>query len=136
VVDLRHQGPAIVLDALDHPHLPQRLGPVEPLGHDPADEPAQLVLAARRRQRGVADVVLEVEVGIVDPHRPPQRQRHGGDLLPVAGHQRQPPADRSAEVVVGRWRPLEDPHRPDVHVVDVVLDVEERRIQRAQPIHE
>ena len=35
--------------ALDHPQLPQRPGPVQVLGHDPADEQAQLVVAAGRR---------------------------------------------------------------------------------------
>ena len=36
VMHLRHERPMAVLEALDHPHLPQRLVPVELLRHDAA----------------------------------------------------------------------------------------------------
>ena len=49
-----------------------------------AGQQEQLLLGARRRQRGVADVVLEVEVGVVDPQRPARLERRRGQLLAVA----------------------------------------------------
>jgi hypothetical protein len=89
VVGLGDHGPAVLLEALDHPDLPQRLAPVEALRHDPAHETAQLALAPRRRQRRVADVVLDVEVGVVGPHGPAEVERHGADDLAVARDERQ-----------------------------------------------
>ncbi len=54
-----------------------------------AVEALQLLPAARRRQRGVADVVLEVEVRVVDPHRASAvercvRRACGGSAAPGA----------------------------------------------------
>ena len=135
VVHLRHEGPVTVLEALDHPHLPQRLSAIELLGHQPADEVAQLLIAARRRQRGVPQVVPEVEVRVIDPHRAAQIERDEAHLLAVARHERELAGDEVGEVAVVRGRSLEDPDRTDVHMVRVVLDVQERCVQRAHAIH-
>ena len=51
------------------------------------------VVAARLRQRGVADVEVDVEMRVVDPHRPALSQRHERQTLAVAGHQVQPRHD-------------------------------------------
>ena len=48
VVGLRDQREAAALEALDEPHLPERLRAVETLGEDAADQLAQLLVAARR----------------------------------------------------------------------------------------
>ena len=52
---------------LDQPDLPDRLAAVQALREDPRRERSQLLLAARGREGGVADVVVEVQVGVVDP---------------------------------------------------------------------
>ena len=70
MVGLRDQREAALAQALDQPQLPERLRPVELLGEDPGGHPAQHVLVAGRRQGGVADVVAEVELRVVDPERP------------------------------------------------------------------
>jgi hypothetical protein len=75
VMDLADHRPLAVRQALDDPRLPQRPGPVQLLGHQPSHQPAQLRLAAGRRQRAVAHVVVEVEVRIVHPQRAPQVHR-------------------------------------------------------------
>ena len=134
VVRLGQHGPAPVLEALDHPDLPERLGAVELLGHHPADQLAELALAARGGQRGVAQVVLDVEVRVVDPDRTPQLEGDEADLLAVARDQVELGVHHGDDVAEGRRRTLEDGHRGDVHVGHVVLDVEERRVQRAQAI--
>ena len=61
MVGLGDQREAVALEALDQPHLPQRLRAVEALGEDPRGQAQELVLGAGLGQRGVADVVLEVE---------------------------------------------------------------------------
>ena len=95
---------------------------------------AQLLLGARRGQRGVADVVLEVEARVVDPHRPPGLDRRERELLAVARDEVQPPADLVDEVDVAGRRPVEDHHRADVHVRRRPLLREEGRVHRGQPI--
>ena len=69
VVRLADQREAVALEALHEPHLPERLRAVEPLGEDAPGQQRELVVVARRGQRGVADVVLEVEARVVDPDR-------------------------------------------------------------------
>ena len=93
VVGLEDQREPIALEPLDEPALPQRLGAVELLGGDPRREQEQLLLGPGRRQRGVADVVLEVEVRVVDPQRPAGLERRRRELLPVARDEVQPSAD-------------------------------------------
>jgi hypothetical protein len=41
VVDLRDDGEAVALDALDEPDLPERLPPIELLRHDAAGQPLE-----------------------------------------------------------------------------------------------
>ena len=103
-------------EALDEPDLPQRLRAVELLREHAAGEVLQLLLAAGRRQRGGAHVVLEVEVGVVDPHRPALAERHEAQLLAEARHQREPPLDVLEQLLVRRGLALEDRHAGDVHV--------------------
>jgi hypothetical protein len=84
-------------------------------------EVAQLLVAARLRQRGVTDVVAEVEVGVVHPERPPRLERREGKLLAVAGHAREARFHMGAEGVVLGRRPLEDHERAHVHVRCLLL---------------
>ena len=62
VMALGQQREAAVGEPLDEPQLPQRLGAVELLGEHARGEVRELLVAAGRGQRGVAHVVLEVEV--------------------------------------------------------------------------
>ena len=77
VVGLGDEGEALAGQPLDHPQLPERLRAVELLGEHPRRHVAQLLLRARRGQRRVADVVLEVEGRVVDPERAPGRRPAG-----------------------------------------------------------
>jgi hypothetical protein len=134
VVGLGDQREAIALEPLDQPRLPQRLGAIQLLGEHARHQAHQLVLAAGLRQRGLAHVVLEVEVRVVDPHRTPGLQRRLRELLPVARHQVQPHPQRVQELLEVRRRALEDRHRPDVHVRVVALLVQERSVDGGQPV--
>ena len=70
VVGLGQDREAVALQALRQPQLPERLRAVQLLGEDAPGQPFQLRLAARLGQRGVADVVGQVEVDVVRPERP------------------------------------------------------------------
>ena len=125
-----------VLESFDDPHLPERLVAIELLRHDAPDQVAQLPVEARSGERGVPEVVPEVEVRIVDPHRPAELKRHEPNLLPVARHRGQLARDHPREVLGRGWWTLEDGDRPDVHVAHRVFDVEKRCVERAHSVHE
>ena len=134
VVRLADEREAAALDALDQPDLPQRLVAVELLGEHAARERAQLLLGAGRGQRGLAHVVAQVQVRVVDPARPALAERHEGELLAVARDEVEPALDPRDELVVGGRVAVEEHHRGDVHVGGVVLEVQERRVERGQPV--
>src|SRR5215204_6578882 len=125
VVRLRDQREAAALQALHDPGLPERLRAVEPLGEDPPQELAQLVVAAGLGQSGVAHVIVEVETRVVHPERPTGVERRERQLLAVARHQPQACLEMGAELLARRWRPLKDRQRPHVHVRGLLLLVEE-----------
>ena len=89
VVHLGELGdPAPFVDAFDDVQLPQRAAPVERPGVDATDHLGQLLRRAGWRDGVVADVVVEVEVGVLDPVRqvdPPwhvdQPAAEGGQLV-------------------------------------------------------
>ena len=71
---------------------------------------------AGRGQGGVADVVVEVELRVVDPLRPALAVGDEAQLLAKAGHQVQARVDVLAKLVVLGRRALEHGRRGDVHV--------------------
>ena len=134
VVALADDREAVALEALDEPQLPERLRAVELLGEDPRGEVAQLLLGAGRRQGGLADVVIEVQVGVVDPDRAPLAERDEAELLAKARDEVEARLDVVAELVVGRRRAVEDDRRGDVHVGAAALHMEECGIEAGQAI--
>jgi hypothetical protein len=104
------------VEPFDEPDLPQRFRAVELLREHAAGEVLQLLLAAGRRQRCGAHVVPEVEVGVVDPDRPPLAERHEAQLLAEARHQREPSLDVPEQLVIRRGLAREDRHAGNVHV--------------------
>ena len=95
-------------------------------------EVAQLLLGAGRRQGALAHVVVEVEVRVVDPDRPPLVEGDEAQLLAEARNQVQARGDVVAELAVGGRRALEDDRRGDVHVGAGALHVKERGIESGQ----
>ncbi len=130
-MDLVDHREAIALQTLDDPRLPERPRAVELLRHDARREVFQLLVATGPRQGGVADVVVETEPTIVDPHRM-VLERDPFQALPVARNQMQDARDRALEsldvdaTVWGAERAgLEDLGRRDVHVHGGRLEDEE-----------
>ena len=135
VVGLGDHREASAGHALHQPHLPQGLRAVEPLGEDAPGQALQRALVAGARQRGVAYVVVGVEVGVVGPDRTSLSERHVREPLAVARHEVQAADDVLDEFVERRRVALEHHHGRDVHVRSrVVLEVQERRVERRQAI--
>ena len=85
VVQLGQQRGATAFEAVHNGELPQRAGGVEGvLGHQ-GGQVQELALDARRWQGHVADVVVEVELGIVHPLRDGQRSHGHMDALAETG---------------------------------------------------
>ena len=100
---LGDQRRAVLLQPLDHVHLPQRAVGVELAAHHPRHERVELGLSARRRQAGPAQVVVELEVGIVDPDRVVQPEGHPEGPLAQRGDQVEPLLNDPADLgVAGR----------------------------------
>jgi hypothetical protein len=118
VVRLRdHRKPAVG-QALDEVELPQRSGPVQPAAEQPPDQRPQLFVTAGAGQGGPTDVVVELEVRVVHPHRQAHVPGHLAHLLPVTRDQAEPAADQLDErlVVEGTRRGGCERHDPaDVH---------------------
>ena len=69
-----HRDPSFG-QTLDDPDLPERLGAVELVAGDVPDEVGELAQTARTGHRGPAHVVVDVEAGVLHPHRVAETQR-------------------------------------------------------------
>ena len=136
LVRLREDGHPAVGEPLDEVDLPQRTVPVERARDDPGHQLAQLVEAARARQRRAAYVEGEVEVRVVDPHRVGQAARNEPDLLAVPRDERDPVPDQLDQPLVGETgvSRLEDLDGRVVHRRGRRLLGEETQVPRPQPL--
>src|SRR5579875_647760 len=66
-MDLHQDGPAVALQALDDPALPQRTIPVQTAFQYAGDRPKQLGVVAGTRDSDAPQVPGQIEVWIVDP---------------------------------------------------------------------
>lgn len=76
VVDLAEHGDAPVGQTLDQVHLPQRPAAVQRRAGDPADRLVELASTARSLDAIGADVVLQVDFGVLPPHRMVELERN------------------------------------------------------------
>jgi len=106
---------------------------------DPLDVVAQLFLGAFAWDRRALDMEVDVELVVVDPHRRVDVEGQECNLLPVTWHQVEPrfdlPHQRLVPLVVALpGTGLKDGDTTDVHMGVAGLEVEERRIQRAESL--
>ncbi len=90
MVHSRHDYDRVVLDPLDDPELPQRSRAIEGAARDIADQIGDLVDAPRCWHRDPANVVVEVEMRVVEPHRSVQIERNEREPAAELGQQRKP----------------------------------------------
>ena len=139
MVDLGHHADVPMLQALDHPQLPERAAAVELVAGDVGDQLAELPRAARSGHGDPSHVVVEVEVGVFDPHRVVQPEGHLGQAAPERRQQVQAlaqhlldPLERVAALDGGR---VEHRDLERVHVQRGGLHVEEPGVEARQPLH-
>ena len=131
MMHLANQGRASVRQSIDHVHFPERLVAVQQGREDAAGQLAQLFVAARRIELHVDDVAPDVEVQIVLPGRVSDVQEGEHHLFAVAGDQIQLGFDGRDEALE-RDGAFEDAHAADVQGHLLALEIEKRRIQRAE----
>ena len=139
VVQLGEHRPSAVTETFDDVHLPQRAGAVHLATNDARHLLGQLVGPAGRRQADVADVVFEVEVGVVDPPWMVERERHFDQLAPhrfgLADQRAKPFVDNGVWIEL-RGRPLVDGQSADMTKCGLCLHVEKTRIEPRELLHE
>jgi hypothetical protein len=99
VVELLHHGAAPALQALDDHELPEGAGAVEGRVDEGRGQVQQLPQRTRRRQGDPAQVVVQVEVGLLAPLRRGQPAEGGDHPLVQARDHRHRPLQPGAEAV-------------------------------------
>ncbi len=140
VVDLGQHRHDAVLEPVDQIQLPQRPGAVERPGDDPRHLLGELLVGARRRQRELADVEVEVEVRVVDPVRVVEAERHLGQTPAHRRQQRQPLGEHlldvgELELAARGGARIEDRDPADVPALARVLEREELGVEAGQLAH-
>ena len=102
VVDLGQQRHATTLEPVDQVQLPQRPAAVQRAGEDAGHDLGQAVVVARRRDSGLADVEVEIEVRVLDPVGQVEAERNLGQAPLEHGQQVKPLADQAADVLCGK----------------------------------
>ena len=139
MVHLGDDGDALVGQALDDPHLPQGLGPVERMTGDVAGQVGQLAQATRTGHRGPPHVVVDVEVGVVDPHRVTQAERDLHQPTPEHRGAGDPGGDGLLHplegIAPGDGGRVENQGEGHVHVESRCLEVQEACVESTQSFH-
>ena len=125
---------------MDQVELPQRPAAVERPGEDALDGARELAVVAGRRHGAVADVEVDVEVGILDPVRVVEAERYLHELARERRQQVEPLADEPADVLVrevaaGRRRRVVDGEAADVAVCPRRLDRQELGVEARELEH-
>ena len=141
VVDLAEHGDPAVGQALDEVHLPQRPAAVQRRAGDLADGVVELAPAAGAVHPVGPDVVLEVDLAVLPPHRVVELERDVDQLVAERVELVEPAVDDLAEVVdAERAGPsssssVDDRELQRVHVHGRRFAVQQYRVPPAEPLH-
>jgi hypothetical protein len=131
VMDLGHHRARAVGQPADEQQLPQRTGTVQLLLGEPDRFGAHGRLVGRSAEVGEGDVLIEVEVGVIDPPRTPDDQARGSQLASQQGSQVQAGLDLVEQLVCGHLAVQQRQER-DVSDADRSVEGEEGGIERGE----
>ena len=139
VVDLGVDRDLAALEPVDQVQLPQRPPAVERPGVQPGRLLGELLVVTRGGQRQLADVELDVEIGVLDPVRLVDPERHLDQSPPERRQQVQAGLHHFGEVLEGeRFRRrgrVEDADAADVPVDRRGLHGQEGRVESGELLH-
>ena len=120
MVQLHDEGDPTSLEAVDHRHLPQRTVAGQSYAGDVGHHLIELALASRGLGLGGAEMVGDVEVGVVDHHRIADVVGGGNDPASKHRHSAEPLLDQLGQIF-GRQRfgPGRQVDHDDLHGVHV-----------------
>src|SRR5690242_13964887 len=127
--DHRHPFAFQPVDQID---VPERLVAIHQRREEATRQLNQLRLRAGRVELYAKDVMLDVEVRIKLPRRMAEAERVGRYVLPVTRQKVQSGAD-VFDKLVKRDFALKDADAADVHRRFLLLEIQEGRVQRAEP---
>jgi hypothetical protein len=99
VMDLVDDRDPVICQTLGDIHLPQRTAPIERCAGDLADQLIELPTSARSGHACTAEVVIQVDVVVLHPHRMVQLQRDVYELAAKRRQRHQPRIGRAAEQI-------------------------------------
>jgi hypothetical protein len=139
MVHLGVEAHRAVGEPFDDIELPKRPAAVEQAGMQACGQRLQLFLRAGLGQHGVADVVVDIEVVVLDPHRVGQVEGHQRQLAREHRRQVQAPRQVLLDIVVPvapvALRQLVAVQRADVHWHLGGFQMQEGAVHRAQVVH-
>ena len=140
VMDLAEYRDPAVGQALDQIHLPQRPASVQGRARDPADRFVELAASARSVHLAVPDVVVEVDLGVLPPHRMVELERNVDQLIAERIEPVEPAVDDLAQLLDPEFRTaeiVELDHRQlqRVHVHVLGLAVQQHSVPTAKSLH-
>ena len=139
VVVLHQDRHPVVGKAFDEPVLPQRIAAVDLSAEDPAAERGEFLHAPGGRQGRVMEMPIDVEVLVVDPHRPIEAEGHLVELPHELRRQRQPSGQHLAHgqvVEVGCLAAIHDREPAHMLMPGGHLHRQEEGVGSAQSSHE
>lgn len=139
MVHFADEREAVVRHSLGEVELPQRVGAVERCAGDPSDHLVELAATARARHLDTAQVIVEVDRAVLEPHRMMQLPRDVDESVPQRVEQVQPSGDGASEhverelaVEVGG---VDDRHLQRVRVQVGRLAVEQHGVHAVESLH-
>lgn len=139
VVDLGHHRNPVIGQSLDEIHLPQRVLAVQLGAGDLPDRLVEFATATRCGQPPRPDVVLEIDLAMLAPHRVVELERNVDQLIAQRFQLAQPAADdlskrvdtEAAAVLIE----FDDGGLDGVHVHVRCLAVKQYRVPAGEPFH-
>ncbi len=139
VMHLDHESDPVVLQPFDDPRLPQGTGAVERNRGDLCCDVGQLAASSGCGTADTSYVVVEVEVGVLDPHRVVELERHLDQSSAERGNHVQPRPDvlldRVEAVAPLHGRHVVDAGHGHVHVGRRGLHIQEGCVHSRQAFH-
>ena len=138
VMHLDVDGESVALQSFDEMVLPQGARMVERNGVKLRHQIAQLRHRSGLRQRGMANVIVEVQFVVDHPGRMIDAERRRFQPAAVGRQEIEPRrrmVAKAGEETVLKRRRLEDRHAPDLHRRLGRLHIEEEGVERGETIH-
>jgi hypothetical protein len=129
-----------IVEPLDHGEFPRRAFEIQRAGEDTRGLDAQLPPVSRRGQRNMADMVFEVEIGVLDPIGIVEVEGHAHHALAHGLGELQTAFEKGEDILEadetsGRSRGVVDQDRSDVHRRVARFQRDEARIHALELLH-